>query len=209
MIAVVDYKAGNLTSVQRALEYLGHPCVITDRPSEVSQAERIVFPGVGAAGTAMANLRDLGLDRAVCRAIGDGKPFLGICLGFQILFDYSHEDDTHCLGVLPGEVVRFPADMRDANGERPLKVPEMGWNHVVFKEDHPVWRHVPGGSEFYFVHSYYPEAGDDVACAWTTYGISYTCGVARGSLVAFQFHPEKSGRPGLRLLDNFCRWRPC
>lgn len=206
MIAVVDYRAGNLTSVANALTFLGHRFVVTSEPAVVARSERIVFPGVGAAGEAMRHLGELGLSSVLRAAVEGGKPFLGICLGYQILFGHSVENDTPCLGILPGEVVPFPEDLRDPRTGRPLKVPEMGWNQVVFRGRHPVWDDVPAGSEFYFVHSYYPEPDPSVVCATTDHGVEYASGVAAGSLVAFQFHPEKSGRPGLRLLDGFCKW---
>lgn len=209
MIAIVDYRAGNLTSVARALRHLGQDCVITADPAAIAGADRVIFPGVGAAGEAMRNLCELGLAPALRAAVAAGKPFLGICLGYQILFDASDEDGgVRCLGLLPGRVVRFADDLRDEPGARPLKVPQMGWNAVAFRGAHPVWRDVPAGSEFYFVHSYYPAAAPEVVCATTRYGIEFASGAARGSLVAFQFHPEKSGEPGLRLLANFCAWEP-
>jgi len=209
MIAVVDYRAGNLTSVMTALRYLDHDAVLTDSPSDVAAAERIIFPGVGAAGESMANLRDLGLADAIRDGVASGKPFLGICVGFQILFDHSDEDGgTECLGILPGNVVRFAENMTEGDSRRSLKVPQMGWNEVRFRGSHPVWDGVPAGSEFYFVHSYHPVPPDELVCGETTYGIVFASAVARENLVACQFHPEKSGRPGLCLLDNFCQWCP-
>ena len=206
MIAIIDYRAGNLTSVERALQYLGHPCRITDSSEAIAKADRIIFPGVGAAGAAMQNLHELGLVEVIRDAAASGKPFLGICLGYQVLFEHSDEDDTPCLGILAGKVVRFPDDLQEGDDPRSLKVPEMGWNRVAFGGQHPVWCDLPEGSEFYFVHSYYPEGVETDCQATTTYGMPYVCGVAQGSLVACQFHPEKSGRPGLKLLDNFCNW---
>ncbi|MCF7854176.1 MAG: imidazole glycerol phosphate synthase subunit HisH [Candidatus Pacebacteria bacterium] len=208
MIAIIDYEAGNLASVRRALRFLGHPSTITSEADEIRAADRVVFPGVGAAGEAMRQLRESGLGDVVRDVIAAGTPFLGICLGYQVLFEHSDENDVDCLSVFPGRVVRFPDDLHDAKGRGPLKVPEMGWNEVRFKGDHPLWNEVPEGSEFYFVHSFYPSPKDDVVCATTTYGIEYACGVTQKNVVAFQFHPEKSGRPGLRLLKNFCEWVP-
>lgn len=206
MIAIVDYKAGNLTSVARALSFLNEPCVVTHDDRLLDEASHIIFPGVGAAGTAMANLRENGLDEKLHLWVGQNKPVLGICLGSQVIFDHSEEDDTTCLGIVPGKVRRFPDKLR--SGNRPLKIPHMGWNSVEFTGKHPVFADIPDGAEFYFVHSFYTAPDDDnVAAGWTEYGIRFCCAIARGSLVAVQFHPEKSGRPGLTLLANFCRWR--
>jgi glutamine amidotransferase len=207
MIAIVDYKAGNLTSVAAAVDALGFDSRITSDPADIADAKRIIFPGVGAAGAAMHHLTDLGLIEPIRQAVADGKPFLGICLGYQVLFETSDEDGgVDCLGVLEGRVVRFPDDMHDPGDPLPLKIPQMGWNEARFLADHPVFRDVPEGSEFYFVHSYYPQPTPEDVAAKTVYGIEFASGVARDSLVAFQFHPEKSGRPGLKLLENFCRW---
>jgi imidazole glycerol-phosphate synthase subunit HisH len=208
MIAIVDYEAGNLTSVAAALHSLGFAATVTGEPAAIAAADRIVFPGVGAAGSAMANLRRLGLVAPLRQAVADGKPFLGICLGFQILFEYSEEDGgVDLLGVFRGRVVRF-ADGMTENGTGPLKVPHMGWNVAAFRGAHTVWDGLPADSEFYFVHSYYPEPDPADVAATTVYGRPFASGVARGSVVAFQFHPEKSGRPGLQLLRNFCTWSP-
>ncbi|MFW5997041.1 MAG: imidazole glycerol phosphate synthase subunit HisH [Lentisphaeria bacterium] len=203
MVVIVDYKAGNLTSVKRALDYLQVESEITNQRDRLLAADRVIFPGVGAAAEAMGNLRDSGLDNAIRDFIAAGKPFLGICIGYQLLFDRSEENDnTTCLGILSGEVVRFP---RDETGG--LKIPQMGWNNVKFLYPHPVWDGLPPGSEFYFVHAYYPTpATDKDICATTEYGLEYASGVAKNNVVAFQFHPEKSGRPGLQLLENFCHW---
>ncbi len=209
MIAIVDYEAGNLTSVAAALDSLGFQAAITSDPATIAAAERIVFPGVGAAGSAMSNLRRLGLAGPLRQAVAAGKPFLGICLGFQILFEHSDEDDgVDLLGIFRGRVVRFAAGMVDENGRGPLKVPQMGWNLASFRGTHPVWHDLPTGSEFYFVHSYYPQPDPADICATTVYGTTFASGVAHGNVVAFQFHPEKSGRPGLQLLRNFCTWSP-
>lgn len=208
MIAIVDYDAGNLTSVAAAVTHLGLPGRITSKPEDLDRAERIIFPGVGAAGSAMRNLRNLGLVEAIKRNVDRGKPFLGICLGFQILFEFSDEDGgTPCLGVLPGRVVRFREGMME-DGEGPLKIPQMGWNGARFRGRHPLWDNVPEAGEFYFVHSYHPLPREEHICATTRYGVEFASGVARDNVVAFQFHPEKSGRPGLQLLANFCRWIP-
>ncbi|MBU4121653.1 MAG: imidazole glycerol phosphate synthase subunit HisH [Proteobacteria bacterium] len=205
MIGIVDYRAGNLTSVARALESLHEPCIITNDCKLLDDASHIIFPGVGAAGTAMVNLRESGLDVHLRKWVQGGKPVLGICLGTQVIFDRSEEDDTLCLGIIPGEVKRFPTDLRER--EQRLKIPHMGWNRVAFRKGHPVFADIPEDAEFYFVHAYYPAPADEGSVAgWTDYGIRFCAAFARGNLVAVQFHPEKSGRPGLAILANFCRW---
>lgn len=203
MIAIVDYRAGNLTSVRLALAGLGVPAIIATSPEEVLQAERVVFPGVGAAGAAMRTLEERGLGAALREAVARGTPFLGICLGMQILFERSEEDGgTAALAVLRGRVARFqPGTSGD-------KVPHMGWNQVRFRRTHPVFAGIEDESEFYFVHSYYPAPAvpDDVLATTGYAGVTFASVVARDNLVATQFHPEKSGRLGLRVLENFCRW---
>ena len=203
MIAIVDYKAGNLTSVAAALDHLGHRCEITDQPERIRAADRVIIPGVGAAGATMENLIALGLTSVlrddVARA---GKPFLGICIGIQVLFDHSDEDDQQCLGIIPGEVVRFPSSVDG----RPLKVPQIGWNRVRQARPHPIFEGVPDNSHFYFVNSYYPVPADPaVTIATSDYGVTFTAAIARDNVIATQFHLEKSGAAGLRMLDNFCR----
>ncbi|MBW6486990.1 MAG: imidazole glycerol phosphate synthase subunit HisH [Syntrophobacterales bacterium] len=206
MIGIVDYKAGNVTSVARALAFLQEPCVVTHDSKVLDRASHIIFPGVGAAGAAMANLRERGLDEQLRKWVQAKKPVLGICLGSQIILDRSEEDNAACLGIVSGIVKRFPLGLQD--GPRRLKIPHMGWNSVEFKQGHPVFAGIPRESEFYFVHSFYTAPADENCVAgWTDYGIRFCSAVARGSLVAVQFHPEKSGRPGLTLLANFCRWR--
>lgn len=205
-IAVVDYKAGNLTSVALALRHLGREPLVTERPEEVAAADRVIFPGVGAAGAAMTNLRELGLDQALRDVLQRGRPVLGICLGCQVIFERSEEDGgTECLGLLSGQVRRFvfPPGV-------PRKIPHMGWNEVHFSGDHPVFSGLPPRSQFYFVHSYFPEPGDDgVVRGQAVYGgIRFAAAVARDNLVAVQFHTEKSGPPGLQLLGNFLSWSP-
>jgi glutamine amidotransferase len=204
MIAIVDYRAGNLTSVKRALEHLGHrECSITDSIDEIRAADRVILPGVGAAGATMDNLRALGLADVITKdVIGAGKPFLGICIGIQVLFDRSEENSAACLGVIPGEVRRYP---NSVDGCR-LKVPQIGWNRVRQTRSHPLFAGVPDGTHFYFVNSYYPVPSDPAAViAESDYGVRFTAAVARGNVVATQFHLEKSGAAGLKLLDNFCR----
>ncbi|HPI92502.1 MAG TPA: imidazole glycerol phosphate synthase subunit HisH [Deltaproteobacteria bacterium] len=199
MIAIIDYRAGNLRSVQRALTHLGLPCTITSQASDIAAAERVIFPGVGAAGKAMETIREIGLDRTIHEVIERGTPFLGICLGTQVIFTASEEDTATCLGVFPGTVRRFPV-----MGE---KIPHMGWNTLRHVRSHPLLHGVDESAWFYFVHSYYPdpsEAADVVTL--TSYGMEFASAVSRGNVFATQFHPEKSGAPGLRILENFSRW---
>ncbi len=206
MIAIIDYEAGNLTSVQRALNFLGQESVITRDFSEVMKAERIVFPGVGAAGKAMSDLKRLKLDQALLKSYHDGKPILGICIGTQIVLEWSEENDTQCLGLIKGEVRRFPEDLLDREGKR-LQVPHMGWNGLQLKRNHPLFEGVNPESEFYFVHSYYPRPTDPAhMLGETIYGRPFASVLWEKNLVAVQFHVEKSGRSGLRILSNFCKW---
>lgn len=208
MIAILDYEAGNLTSVKRALDFLGFRSLITSRPEEVLKAERLIFPGVGAARKAMDYLRHTGLDHALKEFFLSGKPMLGICLGIQIVFEQSEEGPTETLGLLKGKVVRFPEPLFDKNGER-LKVPQMGWNRVRPVRGHSLFDGIDPRHEFYFVHSFYPLPEDEgVVIGITEYGIEFPSAIAHGNLWAVQFHPEKSGRPGLRMLENFCRFNP-
>jgi imidazole glycerol-phosphate synthase subunit HisH len=205
MIAIIDYRAGNLTSVKLAFEALAIEATITDSPDVIQKAERVVFPGVGAAGAAMENLRDLGLVDTIRSVVERGTPFLGICVGMQILLDHSDEDGgVDCLGLVPGNVQLFkPSDPYD-------KVPQMGWNAVEQKVQHPIFDSIADGSEFYFVHSYYP-APKAATCVLgeTSYAdVKFASAITQGNLVATQFHPEKSGKSGLQLLKNFCNWTP-
>jgi imidazole glycerol-phosphate synthase subunit HisH len=204
MIAIVDYRAGNLTSVAHALEHLGHCSEITDQPDRIRAADHVILPGVGAAGATMEHLRSLGLGNVIRKdVVKAGKPFLGICIGIHVLMERSDEDDAQCLGLIPGEVVRFPS-MVDGS---PFKVPQIGWNRVHQTARHPIFDGVPDDSYFYFVNSYYPlpaEESDVIAVA--NYGVSFTAAIARDNMVATQFHLEKSGAVGLKMLDNFCRF---
>ncbi len=208
MIAIVDYNAGNLTSVARALAKIGHPCRITADPEAIVTAERVVFPGVGAAGAAVKSLQKSGLDTALRRVIAHGTPLLGICLGTQIIMEKSRENETVCLGLIQGDVQPFPRAMTDPAGQR-LKIPHMGWNTIAVRQQHPLLDGMNPGDQFYFVHSYYPapEMADSVI-ATTDYGLAFASVIGHDNLVATQFHPEKSGPAGLRILENFCRWRP-
>ncbi|MBU4211011.1 MAG: imidazole glycerol phosphate synthase subunit HisH [Kiritimatiellae bacterium] len=205
MIAIADYNAGNLTSVKLALDYLGARSEITRDPARILAADRVIFPGVGSAGAAMQNIRALGLADVLRQAVQRGTPFFGICLGTQIIFEASEEDGgVQGLGILAGTVKRFqPTNPAD-------KVPQIGWNSVTFIKPHPLLEGIESGSEFYFVHSYYP-VPTDRACVLgeTEYAdIRFASVVARDNLAATQFHPEKSGRLGLQVLNNFTTWKP-
>lgn len=208
-IAVIDYGMGNLRSVSKALEHVagGTPVVVTADPAVVAAAERVVFPGQGAMPDCMRELDVRGLRPAVVQAAAE-KPFLGICVGEQMLFERSEEGDVPGLAIFPGEVRRFPDEkMVDARGER-LKVPHMGWNEV-WQKPHALWSGIADGARFYFVHSYCAQQVDPVLIAGSTeYGVPFTCAVARDNIFAVQFHPEKSARDGLQLLKNFVEWRP-
>jgi len=200
MIAIIDYGMGNLRSVQKGIEKVGGKAVITGDPGEIENADGVVLPGVGAFGRCMENLTRHGLVDTVKRVATNGKPFLGICLGLQLLFDESEEfGPVKGLGILPGKVVRFP----ESDG---LTVPHMGWNRIEKRNGPPVLEGVEDDEWFYFVHSYYvvPENKDDIATV-TDYGVEFTSSVARGNLFASQFHPEKSAVAGLRILENFNR----
>ena len=205
MIAIIDYKAGNLKSVERALTKLGFACGITARKEDILCAERVIFPGVGAAGKAMADLKVTGLDSVIREAVLAGKPVMGICLGAQIVLQRSEENDADCLGIIPGTVKRFPGDLSGDGGR--LKIPHMGWNGVDLEKGHPVLEGIKPADEFYFVHSYYPSPSEKGFVLGTTdYGIRFPSIIGRNSLIAVQFHPEKSGAAGLRILKNFCTW---
>jgi glutamine amidotransferase len=198
---IVDYDAGNLRSVQRACTEVGLDAEISSDPDRIRTAPRVIFPGVGAAGSAMGSLRRNGMDEALREVIGSGVPVLGICLGLQISFDHSEEDDQKTLGLLPGNVRRFRFDRPE------LKIPHMGWNEVRVVKAHPVLEGIEEGDEFYFVHGYYPEpAHTDLIFALTEYENDFACAVGKENYFATQFHPEKSGRVGLRLLSRFAQW---
>ncbi len=204
MIAIIDYEAGNLRSVEYALKHVGAECVVTQDPEVIQNASKVIFPGVGAAASCMANLKRMGMDKALLGALDSGKKVLAICVGMQLLFESSQEDDgVECLGVFKGSV-----DLFDFPEEQRVKIPHMGWNAVNFVTPHPVFKDIPPESEYYFVHSYYVEGNaPEVLAATTEYaGKVFTCSVARDNLVATQFHPEKSGKVGLQLLKNFLEW---
>ena len=201
-VAIVDYGMGNLRSVAKAVEHVApeSKVVVTAEPQVLAEAERIIVPGQGAMPDCMRELRSRGLAEAVVRAAGE-KPFLGICIGLQMLFEHSEEGDVAGLGLFPGQVRHFPdAAMHDQSGAR-LKVPHMGCNEVWQAAAHPLWQGIADGTRYYFVHSYYVEpAQPDVIAGTTNYGIAFTSAVARANIFAVQFHPEKSAAAGLRLL---------
>jgi glutamine amidotransferase len=200
VIVIIDYQAGNLTSVVRSLKALGVEGTVTQDPAVVAQATRVIFPGVGAAGKAMATLRELGLDQALRQSFQRGIPILGICLGAQVILEHSEENDTVCLGLLPGRTRAL------SRGEG-LKIPHMGWNRVRFLRTHQIFKGLPEGAEYYFVHSYYPAPAETAMVVGVTdHGIEFPCAIGWRNLVATQFHPEKSGRFGLQILENFLAW---
>lgn len=199
MIAIIDYKAGNLTSVARALKHLGYDSRITDTAETILAAERVIFPGVGAAKATMENLRHRELDDVLRQFYESGKPMLGICIGIQILFQHSEEEDTECLGMLPGTVKKFI-------GHPQRKVPQIGWNEVYQTRPHAIFANVPNPAHFYFVNSYYPVPDTEaIVIGNTTYGLEFCSVIAHNNLIATQFHLEKSGRVGLKMLENFLK----
>lgn len=202
-VVILDYGAGNLRSVARAVSHAGHEATVTADPAALADAAAVILPGVGAAADTMANLRRANLEVPLHDYIDSGRPFLGVCMGMQALFDVSEEGGEHpCLGVMPGRIVRFPGGMT---------VPHMGWNTVdlvaTTNARHPVFEGIEDGAFFYFVHSYYPQPSDPaMVIAQTEYGdVTFASVVGRDNVIATQFHPEKSGRAGLRLYDNFLR----
>ncbi|MFA5242017.1 MAG: imidazole glycerol phosphate synthase subunit HisH [Sulfuricella sp.] len=207
-IAVIDYGMGNLRSVAKALEHVAPQLdiVVSSDPDVIAKAGRVVFPGVGAMPDCMHELESRGLRQAVVEA-AQSKPFLGICLGMQALFESSEEGNSAGLAILPGRVLRFPAEaMVDDKGQK-LKVPHIGWNEVHQSAGHPMWSGIPDAARFYFVHSYYVEVGDpDLVAGFTLYPFAFTAAVARDNIFAVQFHPEKSQATGLTLLANFVMW---
>jgi glutamine amidotransferase len=208
MIAIIDYDAGNLTSVARAVSHLGMSCVITKDADEIRGADRIIFPGVGAAGSAMESLKHYGLDTLIKDEMARGKPILGICLGTQIILTHSDENDTPCLGILDGTVRAFAPDSLSKDGQK-LKIPHMGWNGIRIERSHPLLSDVGADDEFYFVHSYYPEPDNtESVIAVTDYGLPFASILGFKNLFATQFHLEKSGPAGLKILESFCKWIP-
>lgn len=207
-IAVVDYGMGNLRSVSKAFEHVApnKNVVVTSSAKEILDAERVVFPGQGAMPDCMRELESRGLRDAIVQS-AENKPFLGICIGLQLLFKHSEEGDANGLGILAGKVKRFAADaMHDADGNK-LKVPHMGWNQVYQKQDHPMWKDIPDSERFYYVHSYYVQPNDaSLVAGVTEYPVAFTGAIAHNNIFAVQFHPEKSQHAGLQLLSNFVQW---
>lgn len=198
-IVVVDYGAGNLRSVSRALAHAGVAPLVTEAPAALAEADGVVLPGVGAAGSAMKGLAARGLIDPLRKYVSSGRPLLGVCLGLQVLLSGSDEDGgVECLGIIPGQVVRLPDG---------LKAPHIGWNQVEQARQHPIFAKIPDGANFYFVHSYYavPERPESVI-GTTEYGVSFGSVLARDNVVATQFHPEKSARDGLQVYQNFVDW---
>jgi glutamine amidotransferase len=197
-LVIIDYDASNLHSVRKALQALGHAPIVSNDPTTVAGADAVILPGVGAAGDAMRHLTELGLIPILRQFVADGRPFLGVCVGMQLMFELSEEDGgIRGLGLLPGIVRRLPPGP---------KIPHMGWNSVSLRGQHPAFADVPNDSYFYFVHSYYPDPADgSTVLGETEHGVRFACVVGRDNLLGVQFHPEKSGELGLRLYDNFVR----
>jgi glutamine amidotransferase len=201
MIQIVDYKAGNLRSVQRACRFVGVEAQLQQDPDRIARAERIIFPGVGTAESGMHTLRSSGLDAALKEAFDRGIPILGICLGAQIILDYSEEGNQDCLGLIPGKCVRFRPD------DPALKVPQIGWNAVHKTQEHPLLNDFEDGIEYYYVNSYYPQpASQTHVFGLSEYGVRFCAMLGKANLFATQFHLEKSGRYGLALLQRFTQW---
>jgi len=209
VIAVVDYGMGNLRSVSKALEHVttdNQSVIVSSNAQEIANAERVVFPGQGAARACMEHLKELELDEVVLQAASE-KPFLGICMGMQVLMAHSEENQgINCMNLYAGDVRAF-ADEKLQSQMQSLKIPHMGWNKVSQKQAHPLWQDIQDNNRFYFVHSYYVDPEDKTLIAGTTeFGIEFVSAIARDNVFAVQFHPEKSAHDGLQLLRNFCRW---
>jgi glutamine amidotransferase len=205
LIAIIDYEAGNQTSVRRALDCLNIPAQVTSDPKVLREAIGLIFPGVGAAGQAMEHLLKTGLAGEITHLIGLKRPFLGICLGCQIMLDYSEENSVQTLGIMPGQTCRFDRLTPDYEN-RPIRIPHMGWNEVRLKTPSLLWEGIDPRDQFYFVHSYYPVPREDLTIGLTEHGLEFTSFFGRDGLWALQFHPEKSGPAGLKILRNFYRY---
>ena len=201
LIGIVDYDAGNLTSVETALKHIGANFTVGKYPEDLKNADKLIFPGVGEASSAMKTLSERGLDGFIADFATSGKPLLAICIGSQILLDRSEEGSAKCLGIIPGTVKLFPASIGQ-------KIPHMGWNSVKLEKKSPLFAGVPDNSSFYFVHSYYtsPDASEHILCS-TEYGMKFTSAMVKDNITATQFHPEKSGPYGLKILENFMNYR--
>lgn len=209
LIAVVDYGMGNLRSVSKAIEHVagsGDQIIVTSNPEDIHNADRVVFPGQGAARDCMNELKRLELDQPVLQAAKE-KPFLGICMGMQVLLAHSEENQgTDCLALYQGNVRHFDKNMHGEDGMK-LKIPHMGWNEVNWAIEHPLLHNIAQASRFYFVHSYYADPADSsLIAARSQYGVDFACALAKDNVMAVQFHPEKSAADGLQLLNNFCQW---
>jgi glutamine amidotransferase len=201
MIGIIDYKAGNLTSVKRAFDYLGIQASIYSDPDKLTKCERIVFPGVGNAASAMTTLREAGLDALLKERFAAGTPILGICLGAQIVLSHSEEGDTECLGLIGGKCKKF------SGLEASYKIPHMGWNELTVVSQHYMLRDIAPGTQVYFVHSFYPDPADkETIFAQSDYGLIFPCAIGSRNLFATQFHLEKSGPAGLSILKKFATW---
>ncbi len=206
MTGIVDYNAGNIKSVEHSLSALAAPFILSKNPLELEKCDRIIFPGVGEAAYAMEQLKLTGFDTFLKEWAAAQKPLLGICLGSQIIFDHSDEGDVDCLGILHGKIVHF-SSLFEKNNEKGLKVPHMGWNDLEYVNGgSPLFKDVPEHKDFYFVHSYLIQPEDSsIIKAQADYGVKVPACVSQGSVTAFQFHPEKSGKYGLKLLENFVK----
>lgn len=210
LIAVVDYGMGNLRSVSKALEHVassGQIVKVTSSVAEIAEADRVVVPGQGAARDCMGELNRLNLVEPILKAASE-KPFLGICMGMQMLMSHSKENNgIACMGLFSGDVRYFGETINQSGNEEKLKIPHMGWNNVSHKKEHPLWDGIKENNRFYFVHSYYVEPEDEsIIAGQTNYGIDFTSALAYKNVFAAQFHPEKSATDGLRLLENFAQW---
>lgn len=205
MLAILDYKAGNQTSVQRAFAHLGAECLITADPQTALAADGVIFPGVGAAGQAMRQLAESGLDTLLAEVICQQRPLLGICLGCQILLSHSEENNTPTMDLFPGRCLRFDEHWTEPDGTL-IRIPHMGWNSLELKRPDPLFAGLDSGAAMYFVHSYYVDVPEDLVLATSHHGRDFCAAYGRPGLWGVQFHPEKSGRPGLALLANFYRY---